>query len=65
MSEIETETVYDDFSKNKEMFDFINDPARSKYYDDSNALVVSTMKDEMGGVAIEEFFYIKMFYARF
>ena len=55
MSEIETETVYDDFSKNKETFDFSNDPARSKYYDDSNAFVVSTMKDEMGGVAIEEF----------
>ena len=36
MSEIETETVYDDFNKNKETFDFSNDPARSKYYDDSN-----------------------------
>ena len=55
MSEIETETVYDDFSKNKETFDFSNDPARSKYYDDLNAFVVSTMKDEMGVVAIEEF----------
>ena len=27
-----------------------------KYFDDSNALVVGKMKDEMGGVAIEEFF---------
>ena len=37
------------------MFDFSNYSAESKYYNDSNALVVGKMKDEMGGVANEEF----------
>ena len=36
MYEIKTEGVYEDFSSNKEMFDFSN---YSKYYDDSNKLV--------------------------
>ena len=52
MYEIETKNIYDDFSKNKEMFDFI----KSKYYDDSNTLVDSKMKNDMGGIAIENFF---------
>ena len=51
MYEIETKNIYDDFSKNKEMFDFI----KSKYYDDSNTLVDSKMKNDMGGIAIEIF----------
>ena len=34
--EIKTEDVYEDFSKDKEMFDFSNYLAKSKYYDDSN-----------------------------
>ena len=59
MYEIEIENVYDDFSKNKEMFDFSNYSAKSIYYADSNALVVGKMKDETGGVAIEEFFGLK------
>ena len=53
--EIETENTYDDFSKNKEMFDFSNNSAKSNYYDDSSALVVGKMNDEMGDIAIEEF----------
>ena len=40
---VETENVYDEFSKNKEMFDFSNYSAKSK----SNALVVDKIKDEM------------------
>ena len=40
---METENVYGD----------------SKYYDDSNELVVGKMKDEMGGVAFEEFLRLK------
>ena len=31
-----TDNDYVNFSKNKEMFDFSNDYADSKYYDDSN-----------------------------
>ena len=34
MYEIETENIYDNFSKNKEMFDFSNYSAKSKHYDD-------------------------------
>ena len=44
--EIKTEDVYVDFSSNKEMFDFINYSTKSKYYDDSNKLVIGNMKDE-------------------
>ena len=58
--EIETENVYDDFSKNKEMFDFSNYSAKSKYFDDSNTLVVGKMKYEMGSNATEEFFELKI-----
>ena len=41
------------------MLDFINYMTKSKYYYDSNKLVVGKMKDETGGVAIEEFFGLK------
>ena len=41
------------------MFDFINYMTKSKYYYDSNKLVVGKMKDETGGVVIEEFFGLK------
>ena len=33
-NEIETKNVDHNFSKNKEMFDFINCSTKSKYYDD-------------------------------
>ena len=42
---IKTVDVYEDFSKDKEMFDFINYSTRSKY-DDSNKLVFSKIKGE-------------------
>ena len=53
--ETETEGVYVDFNKNKEMSDFSNYSAKSKYHDDSNVLVVGKMKDELGGVVMKEF----------
>ena len=43
MYEIKTEDVYEDFSSNKENFDFSNYSTKSKYYDDSN---FEKMKDE-------------------
>ena len=51
--------VYEDFSSNKEMFDFSNYLTKSKCYKDSNKLVIRKMKDETGGVAIEEFVVLK------
>ena len=44
MCEIKTEDVFEDFSKDKEIFDFSNYSAKSKYYDDSNKLVVDKME---------------------
>ena len=40
MYKIKTEDVYEDFSKDKKMFDFSNYSTYSKYYDDSNKLFV-------------------------
>ena len=37
-----------------------NYSTKSKYYDDSNKLVVGKMKDETGGVAIEELVGLKL-----
>ena len=59
MYEITTEGVCEDFSSNKEMFDFSNYSTKSKYYDNSNKLVIGKMKDESGDVAIEEFVGLK------
>ena len=59
MYEIKTEDVFEDFSSNKEMFDFSNYSTKSKYYDDSNKSVIGKVKDETGGVAIEEFVELK------
>ena len=41
------------------MFDFSNYSSKSKYYDDSNAVVVGKMKDEMSGIAFENCFGLK------
>ena len=54
MYEIKTEDFYEDFSCDKETFDFSNYLTKSKYCDDSNKLVIGKMKDETDGVAIEE-----------
>ena len=59
MYEIETEDVYENFSNDKEMFDFRNYSSKSKDYDNSNKLVIAKIKDETPGVAIEEFVGLK------
>ena len=41
------------------MFDFNNCSTKSKYYDNSNELVVGKMEDETTGVVIEEFVGLK------
>ena len=56
---IKTEGVYEDFSNDKEMYDFSNYSTKSKYYDNSNKLVVGKMKDETACVATEEFVGLK------
>ena len=59
MYEIKTENVYEDFSNDKEMFDFINYSTKSKCYNNWKKLVVGKMKDETSCVAIEEFAGLK------
>ena len=59
MHEIKTEDIYEDFSSNKELFDFSNYLSKSNLYDNSNKLVIRKLKDETGGVAIEEFIGLK------
>ena len=59
MYEIKTEDAYEDFSKNKELFDFSSYLAKSRYYDDSSKLVVGKMKDATGGVTIKGFAGLK------
>ena len=51
MYQIKSENVYEDFTSYKEMFGFNND--------DSNKLIVGKMKDEIGGVVVEEFVGLK------
>ena len=51
--------MYEDFSSDKETFDFSNYSTKSKYYDDSNKLVIGKMKDETSCVGIEEFVGLK------
>ena len=47
MSEIKAKDVYEDSSKDKELFDFFDYSVKSKYYGNSNKLLVDKMKDEM------------------
>ena len=58
MHEIKTEDVFKDFSKDKEMFDFSNCCAKSKFYN-SDALVVGEMVDATAGLPIKEFVGLK------
>ena len=55
MYEIKTEDFYDDFSNDREIFDFSNYSAKSNYYDDSNKLFVRKKRDKTEGVVINEF----------
>ena len=59
MCEIKTEDVYENFSSDKEKFDFSNYLTKSKYYDNSIKLVIGKMKDEAGAFANEEFVGLK------
>ena len=59
MNEIKSEDFYGDFSNDKEMCGFSNCSAKSKYYKDSDKLVVCKMIDETVDVVIEEFIRFK------
>ena len=57
--EIKSENVYEEFYKWKDLFDFSNYSKDSRFYDESNKKVIGKMKDEYGGVIIDEFIGLK------
>ena len=57
--EIKSEEVYEEFFKWKDLFDFSNYSKDSKFYDDANKNVIGKMRDEYGGVIIDEFIGLK------
>ena len=57
--EIKSENVYEEFFKWKDLFDFSNFPKDPKFFDDTNKKVIGKMKDEFGGVIVEEFVGLK------
>ena len=60
MYKIKMIDVYEDFSKDREIFYFSNYSIKSKYYDNSNKLVAGKMEDEIGSPIIEEFVGLKV-----
>ena len=55
MYQLETEDVYQDLWKHKDMFDNSDYPKALPYYDESNKKVIGKMKDEAAGTPIVEF----------
>ena len=52
---IETEAVYEDSYKDKELFNTSNYLKESKYYDNLNTLFVGKMNDETCGIPTKRF----------
>ena len=57
--EIKSENVYKEFYKWKYLFDFSIYSKNSTFNDDTNKKVIGKMKDEYGGVIIDEFVGLK------
>ena len=53
--EIETKDVYEDFYVDKNLFDFIDYPQDSRFFDLPNKKVIGKMKDAFKGKIIIEF----------
>ena len=57
--EIKSENVYEEFFKWKNLFDFSNYSKNSEFFDSTNKKIVGKMKNEFGGVIIDEFIGLK------
>ena len=57
--EIKSKDVYEEFFKQKDLFDFSNYSKDSKFFNETNKKVIGKMKDEFGGVIIIEFVELK------
>ena len=56
---VKSESVYKEFYKWKDLFDFSNYLKDSAFYDDTNKKVIGKMKDEYGGAIIDQFIGLK------
>ena len=56
---IKSENVCEEFFKWKNLFDFSNYLKDSKFFVQTNKNVIGKMKDEFGGVIIDEFVALK------
>ena len=52
--ELKLENVYEEFFQWKDLFDFSNYSKDSKFFDETNKKVIGKMKDEFGGVIVNE-----------
>ena len=57
--EIKSKNAYEEFFKWKDLFDFSNYSKDSEFFDDTNKKVIGKMKDEYGGVNIDQFIGLK------
>ena len=57
--EIKSENAYEDFFKWKDLFSFSNYSKDAKFFDDADKKVIGKMKDESGGIIIDEFIELK------
>ena len=57
--EIKTEDVFEDFHKDKNLFDSSEYPGDSEFFDLANKKVIDKMKDEFKGKIINEFVGLK------
>ena len=57
--EIKSENVFEESFKWKDLFDFSNYSKDSEFFDDTNKKVIGKMKDEYGGVIIDQFVGLK------
>lgn len=57
--EFETDEVYEDFYKDKDLFDFSEHPKNVKFWNLVNEIVVGNMKDETKRVSIIKFVGLK------
>ena len=57
--ETETDDIYEDFYKNKNLLDFSDYLEDSKYFDPVNKSVIGKMKDKVKGKIISEFVGLK------
>ena len=53
--EIETNDIYEDFTEDKNLFDFYDYPQNSKFFDLPNEKVIGKTKEKFGGRKISKF----------